>query len=53
MTDSIVTDSASGVDGGTAQGPGSAVVAQNVHFGTLSFGNNVTHHTGLIPGLIP
>ena len=53
VTDSIVTDSASGVDGGTAQGPGSAVVAQNVHFGTLSFGNNVTHHTGLIPGLIP
>ena len=37
-----MTDSASGVDGGTAQGPGSAVVAQNVHFGTLSFGDNVT-----------
>ena len=28
--------------GGTAQGPGSTVVAQNVHFGTLSFGDNVT-----------
>ena len=37
-----MTDSTSGVEGSTAQGPGSTVVAQNVHFGTLSFGDNVT-----------
>ena len=38
----IVTDSTSDIDGGTAQGLGIAVVAQNVHFGTHSFEDNVT-----------
>ena len=42
MTVRIVTDSTSDIDGGTAQGLRIAVVAQNVHFGTLSFEDNVT-----------
>ena len=42
MTVRIVTDSTSDIDGGTAQGLGITVVAQNVHFGTLSFEDNVT-----------
>ena len=42
MTVRIVTDSTSDIDGGTAQGMGITVVAQNVHFGTLSFEDNVT-----------
>ena len=42
MTVRIVTDSTSDIDGGTARGLGIAVVAQNVHFGALSFEDNVT-----------
>ena len=42
MTVRIVTDSTSDIDGGTAQGLGITVIAQNVHFGTLSFEDNVT-----------
>ena len=42
MTVRIVTDSTSDIDGGTARGLGITVVAQNVHFGTLSFEDNVT-----------
>ena len=36
-----MTDSASDIDGGTAQELGITVVTQNVHFGTLSFEDNV------------
>ena len=42
MTVRIVTDSTSDIDGCTAQGLGITVVAQSVHFGALSFEDNVT-----------
>ena len=42
MTVRIVTDSTSDIDGRTARGLGITVVAQNVHFGTRSFEDNVT-----------
>ena len=42
MTVRIVTDSTSDIDRGTAQELGITVVAQSVHFGTLSFEDNVT-----------
>ena len=42
MTARIVTDSTSDIADDTARKLGIAVVAQNVHFGTLSFEDNVT-----------
>ena len=42
MTVRIVTDSTSDIAGETARKLGIAVVSQNVHFGTLSFEDNVT-----------
>ena len=42
MTVRIVTDSTSDIDAGTAQRMGITVIPQNVHFGTRSYGDNVT-----------
>ena len=42
MTVRIVTDSTSDIDGETARNMGITVVPQNVHFGWLSFEDNVT-----------
>ena len=45
MTVRIVTDSASDIPGETARQLGVVVVAQNVHFGTQTFKDNVTSYT--------
>ena len=53
MTVRIVTDSTSDIDAGTARKLGIAVVAQNVHFGTRSFEDNVTITPDEFYGLLP